>query len=63
VIAVAHRLQTARDADLVAVIDKGRVVESGTHDELLAAGGAYARLWASWRRQDPGEPPPVASGT
>jgi ABC-type multidrug transport system fused ATPase/permease subunit len=54
VIAVAHRLQTARDADLVAVVDDGRIVESGTHDELLAAGGAYAGLWASWRRSGTG---------
>jgi len=42
---VAHRLTTAQRADRVAVIDGGRVVELGTHDELLAAGGAYARLW------------------
>jgi ABC-type multidrug transport system fused ATPase/permease subunit len=54
VIAVAHRLQTARDADLVAVVDGGRVVESGTHDDLLAAGGAYAQLWSSWRQDGPG---------
>jgi ABC-type multidrug transport system fused ATPase/permease subunit len=57
VIAVAHRLQTAREADLVAVVDGGRIVESGTHDELLAAGGAYARLWSSWRRDGRDDPP------
>ncbi len=54
VVAVAHRLQTARDADVVVVVDAGRVVEHGTHDELLAAGGAYAGLWSSWRAGAPG---------
>ena len=49
VIAIAHRLQTAHDADLIAVIDDGRITEWGSHDELLAANGAYARLWRSWR--------------
>ena len=49
VIAVAHRLQTARDADVVAVVDAGRVVESGSHDQLIAADGTYAALWRSWR--------------
>ncbi|MFF2750179.1 ABC transporter ATP-binding protein [Kitasatospora sp. NPDC058048] len=48
VIAIAHRLHTARDADRIAVMDGGRVTELGSHDELLAAGGGYAALWKSW---------------
>ena len=44
-IVVAHRLDTARRADRVVVIDDGQVVEQGSHDELLAANGSYARLW------------------
>jgi len=48
VIAIAHRLQTAHDADRVAVMDDGRIVEIGTHDELVAAGGRYAELWGLW---------------
>jgi ATP-binding cassette, subfamily C, bacterial len=48
VIAVAHRLQTAHDADRVAVMDAGRIIELGSHDELLRAGGPYAALWRSW---------------
>ncbi|SDT47838.1 ABC transporter ATP-binding protein [Actinoplanes derwentensis] len=48
VIAIAHRLQTAHDADRVAVMDGGRVIELGTHDELVAADGPYSALWTSW---------------
>ncbi|HEU4348207.1 MAG TPA: ABC transporter ATP-binding protein [Actinoplanes sp.] len=48
VIAIAHRLQTAHDADRVAVMDDGRIIELGAHDELVAAGGPYAALWRSW---------------
>jgi ATP-binding cassette subfamily B protein len=49
VIVIAHRLSTAARADRVAVVDHGRLVESGTHDELLARAGPYAGLYASWR--------------
>ncbi|MGY0065098.1 ABC transporter ATP-binding protein [Streptomyces sp. LZ34] len=48
VIAIAHRLQTAHDADRVAVVDDGRIVELDTHDKLIAADGPYAALWRSW---------------
>ena len=49
VIAIAHRLQSAHDADLIAVIDDGRIVEWGSHDQLIAKGGEYSALWRSWR--------------
>ncbi|MFC6160815.1 ABC transporter ATP-binding protein [Kribbella jiaozuonensis] len=45
---VAHRLTQAEQADRIVVLDHGRVVESGTHAALLAAGGRYAQLWRSW---------------
>lgn len=47
---VAHRLSQARAADRIVVMDAGRIVEQGTHDELVAAGGRYARLWQAWSR-------------
>ncbi|WP_406075435.1 ABC transporter ATP-binding protein [Micromonospora sp. NBC_01638] len=48
VIAIAHRLNTAHDADRVAVLADGRITEIGSHHELVASGGAYAALWRSW---------------
>ncbi|MEW2128066.1 ABC transporter ATP-binding protein [Streptomyces sp. NPDC007259] len=53
-VVVAHRLTTAARADRVVVLDAGTVVETGTHTELLAAGGAYRRLWDAFRETGPG---------
>jgi len=58
VIAIAHRLYTAYDADRIAVVDDGRIVELGPHRELVAAGGPYARLWELWRDEGTGSRPP-----
>jgi ATP-binding cassette subfamily B protein len=45
VLVIAHRLSTVRDADTILVVDDGRIVQRGTHAELLAAGGLYAELY------------------
>ena len=49
VVAIAHRLHTAHDADRVAVVEGGLLQELGTHDELIENNGAYAALWESWQ--------------
>ncbi|MCL7375707.1 ABC transporter ATP-binding protein [Streptomyces sp. 35G-GA-8] len=56
VIAIAHRLHTARDADRVAVMDGGLLTELGTHEALVSEGGAYAGLWHSWHGDTPAAP-------
>ncbi len=49
VVAIAHRLFSAHDADRVAVVEDGKIAELGSHDELVAANGSYAALWRSWQ--------------
>jgi ATP-binding cassette subfamily B protein len=49
-IIIAHRLSTVRHADQILVVDKGRIVERGKHDDLIAAGGLYAKLWREQER-------------
>ncbi|MGP8163842.1 MAG: ABC transporter ATP-binding protein [Acidimicrobiales bacterium] len=58
---IAHRLSTVRDADLVLVIDAGRIVERGTHDDLIERGGLYAELYRTQFRQQ-GSPPAASVG-
>src|SRR5690606_3461773 len=55
-IIIAHRLATAMRADRIAVVDRGQIVELGSHDELVALGGEYADMYATWERHASGEP-------
>jgi ATP-binding cassette subfamily B protein len=50
VVMIAHRLSTVVNADKIIVLNAGKVAEEGTHDELVAAGGLYARMWADYQK-------------
>jgi ATP-binding cassette subfamily B protein len=56
VVVIAHRLSTSERADMVGVVDGGRLVELGTHADLVAAGGPYSRLYATWVAGTGGQP-------
>ena len=60
-VVIAHRLSTVTSADLIYVMDGGRIVESGTHQSLLAEGGAYARLYAVQFAEQAGVPAPASA--
>jgi ATP-binding cassette subfamily B protein len=56
---IAHRLSTVRDADLILVMDQGRIVETGTHEQLYASGGLYSELYRTQFATAPSDPAPV----
>jgi ATP-binding cassette subfamily C protein len=56
-VVVAHRLTQARACDRIAVLARGEIAEAGTHDELIALGGDYAKLWAAWSAPVLGQSP------
>ena len=58
---IAHRLSTVRRADLMLVLNKGEIVESGSHDELMAVGGFYKNIYDMQLRPQDDEPPPAIS--
>ena len=62
VLVIAHRLATVRQADEILVLDEGRIIQRGSHTELLAAGGLYRRLYELQFRDDVEPAMPVASG-
>jgi ATP-binding cassette, subfamily B, heavy metal transporter len=55
VITIAHRLSTIADSDLIVVLEAGRIVEQGSHEELLSAGGRYAGMWAAQSAEEPSD--------
>ena len=59
VLTIAHRLSTAERADRIALLDHGRLLELGSHAELLARGESYSHLWASWQAGAGGYQPEV----
>src|SRR5690606_35723383 len=61
VIAIAHRLHTAHDADRVVVMEEGRITEVGSHHKLVERAGPYAALWASWHAGTSEQPDAAAT--